>query len=80
MEEDLDYPGKRKSVDLENQDALGISVQEREGYATWSGGKRPSSQEFNEKTKKLEVVTKQKGVLCWEECTERLKRKWQTHQ
>lgn len=49
-EEDLDYPSKRKSVDLENQDALGISVKEREGYATWSEGrKRPSSQEFNEK-------------------------------
>lgn len=62
LEEDLRYTGK--VVDLENQHALGISVQEREGYATWSGGKRPSSQEFNEKKKKnLEDFTKQKGVL-----------------
>lgn len=78
LEEDLDYSGKRKSVDLENQDALGISVQEREGYATWSGGNIPSSQEFSDKTKKkLEDFTKQKE-FCRKECIERLKRKYMT--
>lgn len=49
LEEDLDYRGKIMSVDLENQDALSISVQEREGCATWSGGKSSSGQELSEK-------------------------------
>lgn len=38
-------------------------MQKREGYETWSGGKRPSSQEFSDKNKKIEDFTKQKGVL-----------------
>lgn len=36
LEEDLDYSGKRMTVDLENQDTLGISKQEREGCTAWS--------------------------------------------
>lgn len=74
LEEDLDYSGKRKTVDLENKDALDISVQEREGYATWSGGKIPSSPEFSDKNKILKDFTKKKK-FCREECTERFKKK-----
>lgn len=63
LEEDLDYRGKIMSVDLENQDALSISVHERENYATWSGGKSSSGQELNDKTKRLKDFREQKGVL-----------------
>lgn len=51
------------SVDLENQDALSISVQEREGYATWSGGKSSSSQELSDKNKRLKAFREKKQVL-----------------
>jgi len=51
LEEDLDYSCKRMSVDLENQDALGVSVQVREGCAIWSGGKNSIGQDLVTKTK-----------------------------
>lgn len=51
------------SVDLENQDALSISVQEREGCATWLGGKCSSGQELSDKNKRLKDFSEQKGVL-----------------
>lgn len=35
LEEDLDYRDKKMSVHLENQDALDISLQKREGCGTW---------------------------------------------
>lgn len=60
LEEDLGYSGKRMSGDLENQDSLGISMQEREGYATWPAGKRPRSQEFSDKNKNERILLNQK--------------------
>lgn len=38
-------------------------MQERKGYATWSGGKRLSSQEFSDKNKNERILLKKKGVL-----------------